>query len=864
MKNVILLVISVLAFMPDVGLASIPAPPVLLDSGLAYVRPQENQELPAAAFDGNNWLVVWQDERGERKAIWGARVSAAGVLLDSANILIADDEDNRYRPGVAFNGTCFLVVWQDARNRSYDIYGARVSPAGVVLDPDGFRISLSEQTDENPAVASLGSEFFVVWQDKRNSGNDEDVYGTRVSGSGQVLDTAGIPVAVAAKPQLRPSVASSGTGYLVTWQDLRNEATTGDDVYACRVTAAGVVLDPSGIAVSRAAETQERPKLASDGTNYLIVWGDERNGSGDVYSARVSSAGAVLDPAGLPIHPSPNFWAGDPCVAYTGSQYIVVWEDDSITGGEECDLLCSRVTASGTVLDPEGLVVTQAYEEQCWPAIAPGNSNLLVAWQDYRNTDNPDIFCNRLSSAGQLLDTVDVPVCGELHDYEQREPAVSFGGGNYLVVWRDDRRWEGWWSVYGARVSPTGAVLDPGGFRVAEHYLSLGPPCVAFGNSSHLVCWAERSGGYYEISGTRITPQGAVLDTLGINTRLWGYDAQPPAVAFDGTNWLVVAAMKYPGQEWNIVGSRIGPDGVPRDSVPIPVSMTPQEQDMPALAFGATNYLAVWSEFRSNTAYDIYGARIAPDGTVLDSAGIPISTAPRSQSAPSVAFDGTNWLVAWQDERDTPYRPYYYYARVSQAGIVLDTAGIPLGWCPDNYEDPLQMVFDGTSYFVVWQNKNYSNADLWGARISSQGAVLDSFPVFAGPECQQTPAVALGPGNQVMVVYSGFVDVLRGYPVETMRIWAGIYPFYGIEEGRRPTSSSSQPIATIARRTLLLPEASGVTYGTSPVLLDATGRKVMELAPGENDVSRLAPGVYFVHSAVANGNAPIFKVIVTR
>jgi len=47
------------------------------------------------------------------------------------------------------------------------------------------------------------------------------------------------------------------------------------------------------------------------------------------------------------------------------------------------------------------------------------------------------------------------------------------------------------------------------------------------------------------------------------------------------------------------------------------------------------------------------------------------------------------------------------------------------------------------------------------------------------------------------------------------------------------------------------PEVRG---GRSPVqspfcaLLDISGRKVMDLAPGANDVSRLAPGVYFVHS----------------
>ena len=46
---------------------------------------------------------------------------------------------------------------------------------------------------------------------------------------------------------------------------------------------------------------------------------------------------------------------------------------------------------------------------------------------------------------------------------------------------------------------------------------------------------------------------------------------------------------------------------------------------------------------------DIYGARVTRAGGVLDSAGIAISTAARTQVYPSAAFDGTNYLVAWQD-----------------------------------------------------------------------------------------------------------------------------------------------------------------------------------------------------------------------
>ncbi|MFO7675678.1 MAG: hypothetical protein R6X12_05145 [bacterium] len=50
------------------------------------------------------------------------------------------------------------------------------------------------------------------------------------------------------------------------------------------------------------------------------------------------------------------------------------------------------------------------------------------------------------------------------------------------------------------------------------------------------------------------------------------------------------------------------------------------------------------------------------------------------------------------------------------------------------------------------------------------------------------------------------------------------------------------------------------------VLLDASGRKVMALSPGPNDVSRLSPGVYFVHSASGPGRgAPaVARVVLAR
>jgi hypothetical protein len=99
-----------------------------------------------------------------------------------------------------------------------------------------------------------------------------DIYGARVSPAGAVLDPGGIAISLAAREQLTPAVASGGTNYLVTWTDYRSE--TNSDIYGARVSPDGALLDPGGIAISTTAGYQDSPAEAFDGTNYLVVWQD--------------------------------------------------------------------------------------------------------------------------------------------------------------------------------------------------------------------------------------------------------------------------------------------------------------------------------------------------------------------------------------------------------------------------------------------------------------------------------------------------------------------------------------------------------------------------------------------------------------
>jgi len=70
--------------------------------------------------------------------------------------------------------------------------------------------------------------------------------------------------------------------------------------------------------------------------------------------------------------------------------------------------------------------------------------------------------------------------------------------------------------------------------------------------------------------------------------------------------------------------------------------------------------------------------------------------------------------------------------------------------------------------------------------------------------------------------------------------------------------------ATIVRGVLLLPSS---LLSPPSSLFSPDGRKLMSLLPGSNDVSRLAPGVYFVRPAPSvkrDASSTVTKVIVTR
>jgi hypothetical protein len=824
----------------------------LIDTNIVYSGPAGgNQDYPAIAFDGTNYLVVWLDTRtGNQYDIYGARVSPSGVVLDTAGIAISTVEGYKFWPAVAFDGTNYLVVWMDeCVPTEQDIYGARVSPSGTVLDPDGFPISTAYDWQTDPTVAFDGTNYLVVWADFRNDFWDFDLYGARVSPSGIVLDPDGFPISTAESGQGDHVLIFDGTNYFIVWDDQRNHATSGVDVYGSRITPSCTVLDPDGIAISTEMNGQGCPAVAFDGANYLIVWTDMRSGTYDICCSRVNQSGVVLDTPGIPISSTGDTWQWFLSVGFDGTNYLVVWQDEQ--PGTEFDLYGARVDTSGFVLDTPAITISSEVAWQWNPAIAFDSTNYLVVWDDFRSLSSLEIYGTRIDQSGTVLDPEGIVISIGINFQEL--PSIAFDGSHYMVVWQDHRN--GSFDICGARVDQSGTILDPAGIAISDTGDEQKNPAIAFDGTNYLVVWQDTRNDSGDIYGSRVNQSGIILDTTGISISTAMGRQFCPAIAFDGANYLVVWQDTSSISCHDIYGTRVTPSGIVLDPDGFAISTAYDWQGNPTVASDGANYFVVWHDYRNNPLYtDIYGARVNQSGTVLDPDGIAISTAEKDQFYPIIAFDGSNYLIAWHDYRDDPgtfVNSDIYGARVNPSGVVLDTAGIPICIAPDRQTGP-SVAFDGTEYLVVWE----SSHDLYGSKVNTAGMVTDFFAVSLQLGNQVTPAIARGIDDQLLITYSGWTDFINTHPINTTRIWGIFSTDVGIEDDGEFNAYTTEPYFSVYPNpsfgSLMITLTSFMGKQIELDVYDECGRFVQTLFSGSVDnesktfTTGLPTGVYFV------------------
>lgn len=356
----------------QIAMASAVAAAPTNPSGVYVARSANRQSSPFGVsrplLNGtnyNDWFLGWQDGTqigdnilGQVNDLNGAPVGGIVTISGAAN--------QQQTPAAAYDGTNWIMAWSDGRNGNFDIYASRVAvTTGAALDTAGIAITTAagdqfvNRIASNQAGASL-----IVWHDRRNG--NFDIYGAIVNGAGTVT-AADIPISVVANDQIAPTVTWDATGgvFIVAWSDARAGTAGGRDIYAARVTTAGVVQDAAGVRVSNGTGTEVVPDAQTITGTTLIVWEDRRNATADIYGSRVRVSGGALvvdDPAGV-VYANAAGNQSRPKLTYAhrtpaGRRRFVLTFADERTAANLTDVYMRIIEATGATVGGEIAIIT--------------------------------------------------------------------------------------------------------------------------------------------------------------------------------------------------------------------------------------------------------------------------------------------------------------------------------------------------------------------------------------------------------------------------------------------------------------------------------------------------------------------------
>ncbi|WP_437929328.1 hypothetical protein WMF37_08660 [Sorangium sp. So ce291] len=622
-------------------------------------------------------------------------------------------------PAAAFNGTQYLVAWIDRRAPRPSLYGARLARDGAVLDPYGI-VLLDDLATESllepwamPAVATDGDDFLVVMA------RGGQLRGVRVDPGGVVLDPTGFAISTVDAGIGAPEVAFDGKNYLVAWPRAGDTDVAPQGIYTARVTPGGAVLDAGG---SLAVEGPVCGALAVsfDGTNHLLTWRGAPDSTGPaIHGARVSPAGVVLDPSGFSI--SAPLASGcdkqDVAASFDGSNHVVLWSDSPEVDGQlVTSIRGARVTPEGSVLDPVPLVVpdpTSGSEYIDRIGAAFDGSSTTVAWSIDPGGSG---YFGRMNLARiDPRGVVSVPPAAPPDNVA--ETALASNGAGVLVTWwaTEHKPDELFSWVAGMRLDARGAAVDPDSITISTHANAEEVRAVASDGQIFFVLWSDARSPATDgrgIYGARVTADGTVLDPAGIQITRERADVMH--VVHDGENFLVFWARKFEDSSNPLRGARVSPGGVVLDAAPIELPLCHHSWNYltPRAASDGTHTLLV------GNGCD----RDAPTAVLLDQRGAAVSPAttlvpdpyPYSVLDASVAWSGTSYLVLLQTREDL---------RVRRVGA----GGLPLDGAPALITPPGSVAYAGTlgaggdNHLVIWR----AQTGIFGMRLDPAGRSLD-------------------------------------------------------------------------------------------------------------------------------------------
>lgn len=378
-----------------------------------------SQTYPVVVFDGEDYLTVYFDRRGGNYSVFSKFVSTDGVVSSEQQTVPAHPALS-LMPGLAIGDDNFLYTW----SRQRGIWDYQRDGMAILIGLNGVPVSGMIQVS-SPALQNSpgfmrtaydGENYLVIWQDGMPN-QDAQILGQFVSASDYNLVGSNFPIRPPSlgsnHAQVYPDILFDGTNYLVVWDDNR----TGErSIYGWFIDTDG---NPVGddFVISNVPQRQMLVRAAFNGSEYMAVWADRRDGSkSGVYGQLFDSNGTLIG-GNIPISPlADNHERTWPKVGSNGNQFLVAWEQQNI----------SKSVDKNDPVQEEMLLAA---------GMDPAKQNIW--WEVHGRIINSD---------GSFY-TDEMPI--GVNQFHQQNPEVAGQGNQFLTVWQDSRVNNQYSDIYG-------------------------------------------------------------------------------------------------------------------------------------------------------------------------------------------------------------------------------------------------------------------------------------------------------------------------------------------------------------------------------------------------------------------------------
>jgi len=340
-----------------------------------------------------------------------------------------------------------------------------------------------------------------------------------------------------------------------------------------------------------------------------------------------------------------------PAVAHGGDTYLVVWE--LAYSAEDHDVLLAPVSSTGSPLPAVTAAITTRWEGSPAVAYSSDTERFLVVWEEVNESGDFDIIGQMYLGDGSTQGGLLTIAAGA---GDQRQPAVQWGGGRWLVVWQQQITADPLNNdLHAVLLDSSGAVASDE-LVIASGDADQSAAAASWGDDRFLIGWKDATAGEYDITARTLTTAAALGTAASLAS--WEYDQIDPSIAYspEDESFLVVWEDHHWGwgADWDIYARRVSAAGSALGGL-VAISWEGEDpRTSPAVAYNSGNaeYQVVWEYQPTEGNRDLYRRRVSAGGAILGSetALADLST---NEASPAAAGDNQfGYLVAWEESRN--------------------------------------------------------------------------------------------------------------------------------------------------------------------------------------------------------------------